>query len=164
MFRDGPKVAYTKGHFVILPARGLAQSRGGWPLADGYNVTGGQYFDASRAASAGAAEKSGHGTCSGPGCEEVGKARLWLRGPAYIHYKVLDVDPSVYVPLSWDKADGSQSQFWAHKDHFAPVGGHAASKNPTLALAPVGVYFNVRICVRACVCACVRPPTRDLFS
>lgn len=103
LFRDGPAIAFGEEHYVTLPEVGL---RAPWPTAGGWQA---ERLRARRA-----------------------RGEPLERAPSYLHYKVVDADPSAYTPVQFPSARGEGQNFtiWAHREHF-------------LGTAPVGVYHNV---------------------
>lgn len=125
----------------MLPQLGLDLAAGAWPVQDLSQPEQQRAFAA-----------------------QMRAGRPLPRGPAYLHYKVVDVDPRAYVQLDYTaRGGGSTFSFWAHRSRFGGAAHSAAhdggggeqraaaaagSQQPQPLLGgdetvpPVGVYFN----------------------
>ena len=57
---------------------------------------------------------------------------MFQRSPAYLHYKVLDTSPDMYIERTYPSKHGGTFSYWEHKDHFRGQGAN-----------PVGLQHNV---------------------
>ena len=89
MFHDQPWVRYATQHGPTLPKEGLSRPLNG--LGDDWIKA----LEAKQQKSS-ASEKDGKDGSSGEGAgrRKRRKGGSFVRGPAYLHYKVVDPDPS----------------------------------------------------------------------